>query len=59
MAKGPQKNTIDKSQGNRTPSAYYPTSGRPGYPNTSRAQEHDLKSNFIRKIEAFKEEMSP
>lgn len=30
----------------------------PGYPNTAETQEDDLKSNLIKGIEAFKEEMN-
>ena len=57
MAKGPQKNTINKSQGNMAPSEHsYPTTPSPGYPNTTKTQENDLKSNLIKMIEAFKEE---
>ena len=36
----------------------YPFTDNPGYPNTARAQENDLKSNLIKMIEAFKEEMN-
>jgi hypothetical protein len=32
----------------------YTTTGIPGYPNTTGAQENDLKSNLIKMIEAFK-----
>lgn len=35
----------------------YPTTVIFGYPNTTEAQENDLKSNLV-KIEAFREEMS-
>lgn len=49
MAKGPQKNTINKSKGNMTAS--------PGYSNTSKPQEKDPNSNLMELIEAFKEEM--
>ena len=34
----------------------YPFTDNPGYPNTTRAQENDLKSNLIKMIETFKEE---
>jgi hypothetical protein len=40
IAKGPQKNTINKSQGNKIPSEYsYPSIASPGYPNITKAQE--------------------
>jgi hypothetical protein len=42
-----------------TPSEHsYPTTASPGYPNRPEAQENDLKSNLIKMIEAFKEEMN-
>ena len=34
----------------------YPSTANLGYPNTTKAQENDLKSNLIKMIEAFKEE---
>ena len=34
----------------------YPFTDNPGYPNTTRAQENDLKSNLIKMIETFREE---
>ena len=34
----------------------YPKTSSPGYPNTIKAQENDLKSKVIRMVEAFKEE---
>lgn len=56
MAKGPRKNTIDKSQGDRTPSKHsYPTTASPGYPNTTKTQEDNLTSDLIKMIEAFKD----
>ena len=59
MFKGPQKNTINKSQGNIKPSKHsYPTTASPGYPNKTKAQVNDLKSNHIKMIETFKEEMN-
>ena len=36
----------------------YPTTASLGYPNTIETQENDLKFSLIKKIEAFKEEMS-
>jgi hypothetical protein len=42
-----------------TPSEHsYPTTASPGYPNTTGAQENDLKSNLIKMTEAFKEMMN-
>jgi len=59
MAKGPRKKTINESQGNVTPPENsYSTTARLGYPNTTEAEENDLKSNLIKMIEAFKEEMN-
>jgi hypothetical protein len=34
------------------------TTASTGYPNTTKAQENDLKPNLIKKIQAFKEEMN-
>ena len=36
----------------------YPTTATPGYPNTAKAQEDGLKSNLIKMMEAFKEEIN-
>lgn len=36
----------------------YSTTARPGYSNTAKAQENDLKSNLMRTKEAFKEKMN-
>jgi hypothetical protein len=36
----------------------YPITANSGYRNTIKVQENDLKSNLIKMIEAFKEEMS-
>lgn len=35
-----------------------PPTASPGYPNTTQAQENDLKSNLIKMTEAFKEQMN-
>jgi hypothetical protein len=35
-----------------------PTTASPSYPNTPEAKENDLKSNLMKMIEAFKEEMN-
>jgi hypothetical protein len=59
MAKNPQMNTINKSQSNTTPSGHSnPTTANSGCPNATKAQENDLTSDFIKMIEAFKEEMN-
>jgi hypothetical protein len=59
MAKGQPKNTINKGQGNMTSSGYsYTTIASPGYHNTNKAQENDLKSNLIMMIESFREKMN-
>ena len=36
----------------------YPITANSGYRNTIKVQENDLKSNLIKMIEAFKEEMN-
>lgn len=55
MAKSPQKNTINKSLGNVTPSEHrYPTTANSGYPNTTKEQGNDLKSTLVKMTEAFK-----
>ena len=35
----------------------YPTTAKSGYPNTTEAQEDDLKFNLIIMIETFKEDL--
>jgi hypothetical protein len=39
------------------PKRSYPTTASPEYPNTTKGQENDLKSNFIKMMENFKEIM--
>jgi hypothetical protein len=52
MAKGPSKNTINKSQGNMIPSKHsYPTTASPEYYNTTKAPENDLQSNLTGRID--------
>jgi hypothetical protein len=59
MAKGQFKNTINKSQGNMTPTEpSYPTTASPEYPNTPESQESNFKSNLIKMTEVFKEEIN-
>jgi hypothetical protein len=59
MAKVPQKNTINKSQGNMTPSEYsYLTTASTANPNTTKAQENDFKSSLIKMTGVFKEKMN-
>jgi hypothetical protein len=42
-----------------TPSKHsYPTTASLRYPNTAEAQENDIKSNLIKMIEAFKDEIN-
>jgi hypothetical protein len=36
----------------------YPDTASPGYPYETEAQEDDLKSNFIKMMESFKEEIN-
>jgi hypothetical protein len=44
MAKRQHKNKINKSQGNSAPAKPSdPSTASPGYPNTAKAQEDDLK----------------
>jgi hypothetical protein len=51
--------TQSKYQGNITPLEHsYPSTASPEYPNTSKTQESDLKSNLVKMIEDFKEEMN-
>jgi hypothetical protein len=58
MLKEQHKNTINKSKGNMVPpDPSYPPITNPEYPNETEAQEKDLKSNLIKMIEAFKEDM--
>jgi hypothetical protein len=48
-----------KSQDNLTPSDQsYGTIASSGYPTITQAQENDLKSNLIKIIDAFKEEIN-
>jgi len=59
MAKSPQKNTVNKNQGNKKTSNHnYPTTASHRCPNTTEAQEDDLKYNLIKMIETFKEEIN-
>ena len=41
-----------------TPSEDRFTAANPGYPNTPEAQENELKSNFIKMIDGFKEKIN-
>jgi hypothetical protein len=59
MAKGPQKNKINKSQGNMTPSEdSYHSVAITRYSNTTKVGENDIKHNFIKMIESIKEEIN-
>lgn len=59
MAKGPQKNTINKNQGNMIPTNHnYSTTASPGYPNTPETWENDLKFKLTKMMEVFQEEMN-
>jgi hypothetical protein len=40
------------------PKHSYPTTASPGYPNTTKTQENNLKFNLKMMIEVFKEEMN-
>ena len=58
MSKCQCKNTINKIKGNMAPQKTgYPRTVRPEQPNTSKAQENNLKTNFVKIIEVLKEEM--
>lgn len=49
---------MNKSQGNKKLTKYnYPTTASPRYPNITETREKDFKSNLIRMVEVFKEEM--
>ena len=55
-AKGQHKNTINNSQGNMaTPNPRYSTTVSSGYPNVAEAEQNDLKFNFMKTIDTFKE----
>lgn len=55
MAKSQQRNKINKIQDNMAPlESSYPIANIPGYPNTTKTQENDLKTIFIKMIGAFK-----
>ena len=59
MPKGQYKNTVNKTQDSEAPpEPSYPVTTNPGYPNETEAQEEDLESNFIKMIEAPKEDMN-
>lgn len=59
MAKGQYKNTIKNNQGNTAPpDPSSPTIASPEYYNTAKAQENNPKSNLVKIIEAFKEEIN-
>lgn len=54
MPKGYHQNTITKNLGNMTqPERSYSATASPGYLNETEAQEDDLKSYFIKIIQAF------
>ena len=56
MPESQHKNTINNSQRNmNTWEPRYPTVTKPGYSNTARAQENDLKSNLKKMIDALQE----
>lgn len=59
MAKGHQKNTINKSQVKMTPPKNsYTNTASPSYTNITKTQENDIKSNIIKMIKCFKKEMN-
>ena len=59
MCKEQCKNEINRTQGNtRSAELCFPATTNPRYPNETEAQEENLKSNLIKMIEAFKEDMN-
>ena len=52
------KNTSNKTKGNvAQPEPIYPPRARPEHSNAAKAHGSDLKNNFMKMIEAVKEEM--
>jgi hypothetical protein len=59
MSKGQFKNIINKSQRSMAaPESSQLTTASSGYSNAAEIQVNDLKTNFMKMIEAFKEEMN-
>ena len=59
MPKGSIKNTIHKTQVSMAPPEHnYSSTANARYPKETEAQEEDLKSNLIKMIKEFKEEMN-
>ena len=59
MPEGWLKKTVNKIQVNMIPpKPSYLATTNPGYPNETEAQEDNLKSNLIKMLEAFKEDMN-
>ena len=59
MAKGKDRNIINKSQYNETSSeTSTPTTASPGYPNTHEEQNSDFISHLMKMIEIFKGEIN-
>lgn len=58
MVKSQCKNTVKNKKGNMVPlEPSYPTISRPDYSNAAKAQENNLRNNFMKMIEAHKEEI--
>ena len=56
MTKGQHEKGTNKIESNTAPpEPSYPITANPGYSNTAKAQEGDIKSNLINTIEGFKE----
>lgn len=58
MPRSQCKNTINGIQNSMSPEPSSPTTSSPEYSNTAVAQGNDLKTNFMKMTEVFKEEMS-
>jgi spore germination protein YaaH len=59
ITRGQYKNTFNNTQGNMAlPEPSYPITAHPGYSNTVEAQENDLKSNLMKMIVVFKEQIN-
>ena len=58
MSKDEEKNIINRSHDNMIHSENsYPTTASPEYPNTVEAGENGIKSNFMKMIDVFKDEL--
>ena len=59
MTRDKHKNINNRTQYNPASSEpNFPTTASPGYPNTPKKQDSDLKSHLMKMIEAFKEDIN-